>query len=572
MQLYNSAVYQQPTGSRDPSKSALPSGTQTPKWHQRHSQSQTSIAALLGAGHALGSLASTSHLPLSSRNASQTSLPDAAAQAEASKRPAMPPRKSSGGLAAAVRSHLNHPRGHAARLDAELRVTMAIADVLHRQKFVVKLCTALMVYGAPTHRLESYLKMTARALEIDAQFLYIPGCMIVAFDDKITHTSNLKVVRVDQGIDIGKLERVHLIYKNVVHGIIDVEHGIAQLDSQMDCPQLYKLGFVLFAYGLAAVCVGPFAFGSSFIDLPIQFLLGVIVGTLQLVVAPRSPLYANVFEILATIVVSFLGRGFGSIPKPGKPGETVFCFSAIVQSSIALILPGYMVLCGALELQSKSIVAGSTRLFYAIIYSLFLSFGITIGSVLYGWMDSGATTSTTCNSNISTWWRNLFVPGFTLCLLIVNQARPKQMPIALLIAAAGYVTNYFTLQKFGAAQVSNAIGAFAIGCLGNLYSRIGHGLSFTAVLPSIFVQVPSGLASSSSLVSGLELANSILNNTANSTYGGSTLAASGTGALQFGYAMIQIAVGLCVGLAASALVVYIPVCWGSHKRTGMMTF
>ncbi|ORY76328.1 hypothetical protein BCR37DRAFT_383414 [Protomyces lactucae-debilis] len=573
MQLYNSTVYQQPTGSRDPGKSALPSGAQTPKWHQKHSQSQTSIAALLGAGHALGSLAANQHLPLAhSRNGSMTSLPDAVSDAAHAVRPPTPKRKHSGGLAFAVKSHLGNTRGHAARLDAELRVTMAIADVLHRQQFVVKLCKALMLFGAPTHRLEAYLKMTARALEIDAQFLYIPGCMVVAFEDRATHTSDVKIIRVDQGIDIGKLERVHLVYKNVVHGIVDVEHGIAQLDTQMECPQLYKLGFVLFAYGLAAVCVGPFGFGSSFIDLPIQFLLGLIVGVLQMVVAPRSPLYANVFEILATVVVSFLGRGFGSIPKPGHPGETLFCFAALAQSSIALILPGYMVLCGALELQSKSIVAGSTRLFYAIVYSLFLSFGVTIGSVLYGWFDSGATTSTTCSSNISPWWRFLFVPGFTLCLLIVNQARPKQMPIAIFIAGIGYLTNYFTLQKFGAAQVSNALAAFAIGTLGNLYSRIGHGLSFTAVLPSIFVQVPSGLASSSSLVSGLELANSILNNTANSTYGGDTIGASGAGALQFGYAMIQIAVGLCVGLAASALVVYVPVCWGNNKRTGMMTF
>lgn len=294
-----------------------------------------------------------------------------------------------------------------------------------------------------------------------------------------------------QGTDLGKLNEVHRIYKNVLHAVIDVEQGILELDQQLDMPQLYRLGFVLFAYGLAAVCVGPFAFQSSFIDLPIQFFLGLVVGVLQLVVAPRSQLYANVFEILATICVSFLGRGFGSIPKK-VGGGTIFCFAALTQSSIALILPGYMVLCGALELQSKSIVAGSVRLFYAIVYSLFLSFGITIGSVLYGWMDSHATQATTCTSDISDWYRFLFVPGFATCLLVVNQAKPRQAPVALFIASAGYATNYFTNKRFGVAQVSNAIGAFVIGCLGNLYSRVGHGLAFTAVLPSIFVQVPSG--------------------------------------------------------------------------------
>lgn len=166
--------------------------------------------------------------------------------------------------------------------------------------------------------------------------------MIVAFDDKTTHTTDVKIVRVVQGVDLGKLNAVHTIYKNVLHSVIEVDQGIVELDQQLEMAQLYKVGFVLVVYGLAAVCVGPFAFESSWIDLPIQFLLGLIVGVLQLIVAPRSSLYANVFEIVATIAVSFLGRAFGSIPNKSGDG-TVFCFAALAQSSIALILPGYMV-------------------------------------------------------------------------------------------------------------------------------------------------------------------------------------------------------------------------------------
>jgi uncharacterized membrane protein YjjP (DUF1212 family) len=135
------------------------------------------------------------------------------------------------------------------------------------------------------------------------------------------------------------------------------------------------------------------AFEARLIDLPIAFFLGSLVGLLQLVVAPRSPLYNNVFEISAAVLTSFLARAFGSI----RGGE-IFCFSALAQSSIALILPGYMVLCGSLELQSRSMVAGSVRMVYAIIYSLFLGYGITIGTAIYGLFDSNATSATTCSN------------------------------------------------------------------------------------------------------------------------------------------------------------------------------
>jgi uncharacterized membrane protein YjjB (DUF3815 family) len=91
---------------------------------------------------------------------------------------------------------------------------------------------------------------------------------------------------------------------------------------------------------------------------------------------------SNVFEIGAAVITSFVARGLGSIR--GSDGKEIFCFSAMAQSSIALILPGFTVLSASLELQSKHIVAGSVRMVYALIYSLFLGFGITIGTVLFG--------------------------------------------------------------------------------------------------------------------------------------------------------------------------------------------
>lgn len=95
---------------------------------------------------------------------------------------------------------------------------------------------------------------------------------------------------------------------------------------------------LVFMYGLASALVGPFAFQARLIDMPIAFFLGTIVGFLQLILAPKSELYSNVFEISAAVFTSFLARAFGTIG-----GGDVFCFSALAQSAIAMILPGYIV-------------------------------------------------------------------------------------------------------------------------------------------------------------------------------------------------------------------------------------
>ncbi|KAL2829096.1 hypothetical protein BJY01DRAFT_126524 [Aspergillus pseudoustus] len=477
---------------------------------------------------------------------------------------------------------------HMGKLEDEIRITVHIAELLQRQHYLLALCKALMKYGAPTHRLEEYMKMTARVLEINASFLYLPGCMVVSFDDTSTHTTEVKLVRVNQGVDLGRLSDVHTIYKEVIHDVIGVEEANQRLKELNDKKNKYPLWLVILIHGLASASVGPFAFGARPIDMPIAFLLGCLLGIMQLVLAPRSHLYSNVFEISAAVTTSFLARAFGSIRYQGGH---LFCFSALAQSSIALILPGYLVLCASLELQSRSMVAGSVRMVYAIIYSLFLGFGITIGTALYGLFDSEASSDYTCPPSPITneyLQRFPFVILFTFCLATINQAKWKQIPMMLFISFAGYIVNYFGSKRFSSSiQVSSALGAFVIGAIANLYSRLRHGLAAAAMLPAIFVLVPSGLAASGSLISGIASAEQMTTQqspfsvVSNGTQGFVDAANNLTAASQWsqqnpfqgvvfdiGYGMVQVAIGFTVGLFLAALVVY-PL---GKKRSGLFSF
>jgi len=528
------------------------------------------------------------------------------------------------------------------RRENEIRIKIHLAGTLARQNYLRKLCKALMMYGAPTHRLEEYLNMSSRVLEIEAQFLYMPGCMIIAFDDSSVHTSEVKLVRTNQGVDLGKLRDVHEIYKEVVHDKINVEEATPRLEAIMARKGKFSCGLRVICYGLASATVGPFAFQARFIDLPFCFLLGCIIGWLQLVVAPGNDLISNVFEIGASVITSFAARALGSIRHDGKE---LFCFSAMAQSSIALILPGFMVLCASLELQSKHIVAGSVRMVYAIIYSLFLGFGITIGTVLYGMMDKNATSMTTCHEPMSTNFHYFFVPAFAICLMIVNQAKCKQIPSMTVIAFIGWIVNFHSSRYFrNNAQVSNTLGALAIGIAANAHARfgrhvenwsldvwehkirpelkrlrhiygrnahgsihthkikhsafepthttsqpvsptssvsdfvphtrkIGYGLAAAAMLPAIFVQVPSGLSVQGSLVQGITSADQIVRDSAGNATTISTSAVGGistvnTIALDVGFSVVQIAIGITVGLFLAALIVY-PL---GKRRSGLFSF
>ncbi|KAK0748456.1 hypothetical protein B0T21DRAFT_279593 [Apiosordaria backusii] len=359
----------------------------------------------------------------------------------------------------------------------EYKIKIHIAEIINRHRYLIKLCNALMIYGAPTHRLEAYMQMSARVLGIEGQFLYFPGMMIISFDDSQTHTTEVKIVRAGQGLDFGRLRDVHEIYKEVVHDRIGVDEATARLDEVNKRKDKFPIWFRILLSGVASAMVAPFGFEGRYIDLPICFILGCLVGFLQLYLAPSNELYANVFEITAAVVTSCLARAFGSIN-----GGSLFCFSSLAQASIALILPGYMVLCASLELQSHQMISGSVRMVYALIYTLFLGYGITIGSVIYGYMDENASSAIHCSVG-EEWYTKrpppdyyiFFVIPFTLCLCAINQAKWKQTPVQVFISIAGYLVNNYASRFFkGNSVVSSSLGALTIGVLANLYSRLGR--------------------------------------------------------------------------------------------------
>jgi uncharacterized membrane protein YjjP (DUF1212 family) len=521
------------------------SGATTPvrkiKWYSKHSPNQSTLS-LVGAGLHLGAQGAPMAM-------------DDMKKSVASKR-----RRMLG--------------GKKDKKDLNAHIAARIASIITRQRYLMTLCRAMMRFGAPSHRLEEYMSLTAQVLDIHAQFLYLPGTMIMSFDDLATRTTDVKLVRVSQGVDLARLEDTQNIYKNLVHDKITVDEAIEELDNVINRPAKYPTWLVVICYGLASVSVGPFAFEARPIDMPITFFLGCLLGMLQLVFAPRSSLYSNVFEVLATILTSFLARAFGSIPSGVVDGTTqyYFCFSSMAQSSIALILPGFLVLSSSLELQSHQIIPGSIRMVYAIIYSLFLGYGITVGTTIYGLMDGNANSNTSCSGeligNNPYSQRFPFVAIYVIFLVIINQGKWKQVPVMILIAEAGYIVNYFSNLKLESnPELANTLGAFTIGVLGNLYSRLWHGHAATAILPAIFVLVPSGLASQGSLVSGVQSASEIRAGLSGNSTSTST-STSDSSVYSMGYGMIQVAIGITVGLFLSAVVIY-PL---GKRRTGLFSF
>ncbi|KAI0924920.1 hypothetical protein AcW1_006886 [Taiwanofungus camphoratus] len=486
---------------------------------------------------------------------------------------------------------------------SRIRIEFNITSVSNRQLFLKRLAKALMTFGAPSHRIESQLLSAARILEVDAEFVHLPGVIICSFGDPETKTSDTHFIKCAGRLSLGRLHDVHQIYRKVVHDEISANKATAQLNALLVAKPIYGPWFRSILAFLISALICPLAFGGSFIDMWIAGLGAIILNCLQVSLASKGQLFASVFEITVAIIISFLARGLSSIHSQ------IFCYTAISSAGIVGILPGYLILSSSLELASKNIICGSVKMVYALIYTLFLGFGLQIGSDLYLLFDHGARhhlealaarmttevaiTGTFVSDNGTIlptlnegnpltgtftftnstpfirehivagcyrpptfpwylqpfpWWTQfIIVPLFSILSSLANLQPFWTWDLVVMVVlscvsyAANKIANHFI---FNHSDIVSAIGAFAVGLLGNIYSRKMGGTAFTAMVTGVLFLVPSGLSQA----------------------GGITAQGSG---IDIGSAMIAVTIGITVGLFMSQAIVYM---FGSRKNAAVFSF
>ncbi|GAA6003791.1 hypothetical protein JCM10207_003601 [Rhodosporidiobolus poonsookiae] len=482
-------------------------------------------------------------------------------------------------------------------------ITAHVATLLQKQDFILKLAKALMTFGAPSHRLESQLNATAAVLNVNAQFIHVPSVVIASFGDSGTHTSETKFIKASGGLNLGSLHKVHEIYKDVVHDEMGVEEGVVALDRVLKAKPMYNLWIRIALAGLCAGIISPMGFAGSFVDAIASGLFGALLAFLNLFVARRNAIFSNIFEISVAALISFAARGLST--------TGYFCYESVSSAGVVMVLPGYVVLCGSLELASKNLIAGSVRMVYAVIYTLFLGFSIAIGSDVWYLFDPSSRTQsydpqstttvqgtfTSSNATFSwegaftftnqtgaivdatqaslqkgsvmcyreadwAWWRQgisiywliLLVPLYSTLSSLANMQplRSRELPVMVFIAVVGYVANRAaTTFIFERSDIVSFIGATVIGLLGNLYSRVFNGTAFTAMATGVLFLVPGGIAAAGGLA---------MSSGSSDSYNSGLL---------IGFRMVQVAIGITIGLFFSSFIIYSV---GTKRKGGGLGF
>lgn len=172
--------------------------------------------------------------------------------------------------------------------------------------------------------------MTADYLDLPMTVVFVPGLAILCFSDMKSHTIDTLLVKCSEGFDMGKLAKVHNVANSIQHSGIGVKMALNQLHDIKWSPPTWGPWSLLLAYAISSLVAAPVMFHGSWTDTFVSGALGLLVG-LVVTVADRYASFSNLMAVSVCTAIGFIVRALSSY----------ICFTAVVLSSIVIMLPGY---------------------------------------------------------------------------------------------------------------------------------------------------------------------------------------------------------------------------------------
>jgi uncharacterized membrane protein YjjP (DUF1212 family) len=128
------------------------------------------------------------------------------------------------------------------------------------------------------------------------EFVYLPNIVIVSIRNSETQATRTYFVRSRGRIALTSLQKVHEVYRDVLHDRMGSEAGTEALRQILRSPPIYSLGLRCFFAFLSASIICGLSFGGSIVDMWISGACACVLQYLGLNAANKSSMYANVYE------------------------------------------------------------------------------------------------------------------------------------------------------------------------------------------------------------------------------------------------------------------------------------
>ncbi|BFI95399.1 MAG: threonine/serine exporter family protein [Rhodanobacter sp.] len=360
-----------------------------------------------------------------------------------------------------------------------------------RIAFLLELARRLHQYGTSAPRLEMSIDLCARRLGLQADVWSSPTAIIVSFADLAQDNGGVaqttQVMRLAPGdVNLARLCEADAIADRVIAGELDLRQGWRLLRA-LGAPESRKAKVnTIVSYGLSAASIEALFLHSSWADLVVASIIGMLIGfiTLRAASRPRLAVASDAISAVVATTVVILVSAF-VVPLAIK---------SVVLAALIVLVPGMSLTTAVREVSSGHLVSGMARMGGATATLLKLVFGTVAASEvcaafgiharefvlppLPGWVD----------------WPALMVAAVAFAMLF--RAAWRDWPAVIVAVIVGYLATRWGGEYSGrlpGAPFGVFVGGLLVSALANLYARLWHRPGAVIREPGILLLVPGSV-------------------------------------------------------------------------------
>ena len=351
-------------------------------------------------------------------------------------------------------------------------------------RFAARLGAAMAAANYPVTLIRQMLSQLSANYALPEDFIALPNHVQVAGPTE-AGASVLRTATLDEDLRFDQMFALADLVRDVVGGKVGPVEGEARLDALLDRPPPYRTWVNMLGYGIQSA-------GLALVlePTPLNVLaaagLGVMVGgfwALGQRVTSLAPLLPALSSFAVTIICIIGVRQLG-IDHLG--------LRALIPP-LAMFLPGAAITLAVIELTSRDVISGGSRLIAGFIQIVQLAFGILIAFQLMD-MPENQLTAAQVNT-VGPWAPWLGVAVYALGVMLFLAPRRSFLPWLILITYSAFVGQRAG-DVFVGSYASGFCGALVLAVVALAASRYAAGgpPALTMILPGFWLLVPGSMA------------------------------------------------------------------------------
>ena len=350
-------------------------------------------------------------------------------------------------------------------------------------RFAVTIGEAAHGYGSTAGRIEAFLSRLTTTFGYRGVFRSTPTEMVFAFQESDDRPQRVHVASVPgSGLELNRLARVGELVEEVASGDVSVEDGTARLDEIDRIPHPW----------------GNVANAASYAFAGAGFAILLSGGWWDVV-------FSAVFSLVVFAMVALSGS-FGARTAAWLPLSTAFVAGALTAgtrmvlpevnlvlvtvSAILILVPGYPISVGIVELVSQHVVSGTANLMNGLVYLAKQFAGAWLGVGLVALV--APLPEAAAGVPVGPQWLWLAVPLLIISLCVAFQTAGRDFLSAALVCAGAYGGIALGGAVAGG-NLGNLLGTVAAVVLANLWAGRTRRPTSIVLLPAIVLLVSGSI-------------------------------------------------------------------------------